>query len=120
MTLRPDLAIIAAHVARGGRVLDVGCGDGALMAALRDERGVDARGLEIGETLGGATVAQVVESMHPEWNPGDWVLAYGGWQDYAVADELLDDHEALRRLLQTTADGLPLTKGVAKRAPGAS
>ena len=47
MTLRPDLAIIADHVARGARVLDIGCGDGALMAALRDARGVDARGLEI-------------------------------------------------------------------------
>ncbi|KQM96953.1 methionine biosynthesis protein MetW, partial [Sphingomonas sp. Leaf25] len=47
MTLRPDLAIIAAHVAPGSRVLDVGCGDGQLMAALRDTRGVDARGLEI-------------------------------------------------------------------------
>ncbi len=46
-TLRADLGIIAHHVARGSRVLDVGCGDGALMAALRDERGVDARGLEI-------------------------------------------------------------------------
>ncbi|UIJ45476.1 methionine biosynthesis protein MetW [Sphingomonas cannabina] len=46
-SLRPDLAIIAANVAPGSRVLDVGCGDGALMAALRDERGVDARGLEL-------------------------------------------------------------------------
>ena len=47
MTLRPDLAIIADTVAAGSRVLDVGCGDGALMAALRDTKGVDARGLEI-------------------------------------------------------------------------
>jgi methionine biosynthesis protein MetW len=47
MSLRADLAIIANHVAPGTRVLDVGCGDGALMAALRDTRGVDARGLEI-------------------------------------------------------------------------
>ncbi|KQN22615.1 methionine biosynthesis protein MetW [Sphingomonas sp. Leaf30] len=45
--MRADLGIIAHHVARGSRVLDVGCGDGALMAALRDERAVDARGLEI-------------------------------------------------------------------------
>lgn len=28
-------------------MLDVGCGDGALMAALRDQRQVDARGIEI-------------------------------------------------------------------------
>lgn len=45
--LRPDLAIIAANVAPGSRVLDVGCGDGALMAALRDQRDCDARGLEL-------------------------------------------------------------------------
>jgi methionine biosynthesis protein MetW len=47
VSLRPDLAIIAEHVTVGSRVLDVGCGDGALMAALRDSRGCDARGLEI-------------------------------------------------------------------------
>lgn len=47
MSLRPDLAIIAEHVAPGSRILDVGCGDGALMAALRDAKGVDARGLEL-------------------------------------------------------------------------
>lgn len=46
-TLRPDLAVIAANIAPGSRVLDVGCGDGALMAALRDERQVDARGMEL-------------------------------------------------------------------------
>ncbi len=44
--LRPDLAVIAANVAAGSRVLDVGCGDGALMAALRDDSRADARGME--------------------------------------------------------------------------
>ena len=46
MALRPDLAIIADAVPSLARVLDVGCGDGELMAALR-AKGVDARGLEI-------------------------------------------------------------------------
>lgn len=46
MKLRPDLAIIAANVPAGARVLDVGCGNGELMIALRS-RGCDARGLEI-------------------------------------------------------------------------
>ncbi|KRA80623.1 methionine biosynthesis protein MetW [Altererythrobacter sp. Root672] len=45
--LRPDLAVIANHVAPGSRALDVGCGDGELMAVLRDKQGVDARGMEI-------------------------------------------------------------------------
>ena len=58
MTLRPDLAVIAEHVAPGARVLDVGCGDGALMAALRDTRGVDARGLELSPDNVAAAVAR--------------------------------------------------------------
>jgi methionine biosynthesis protein MetW len=45
--LRPDLAVIAANVATGSRVLDVGCGDGELLAALRRDKHADARGLEI-------------------------------------------------------------------------
>ena len=47
MTLRPDLAAIAAHVEPGSRVLDIGCGDGGLMAAIEAEKGCDARGLEL-------------------------------------------------------------------------
>ena len=31
----------------GSRVLDVGCGDGSLLALLRERRGVDGRGIEI-------------------------------------------------------------------------
>ena len=38
MTLRPDLASSPPMSRPGARVLDVGCGDGALMAALRDEQ----------------------------------------------------------------------------------
>lgn len=45
--LRPDLAIIANHINAGAKVLDIGCGDGQLMAALRDNKRADARGLEI-------------------------------------------------------------------------
>jgi methionine biosynthesis protein MetW len=47
MTLRPDLAAIADAVPAGARVLDIGCGDGALLAYLRDSKGVDARGIDV-------------------------------------------------------------------------
>jgi methionine biosynthesis protein MetW len=56
--LRSDLAIIADNVRTGTRILDVGCGDGALMAALRDQKGVDARGLEIESANVAAAVAR--------------------------------------------------------------
>ena len=47
IALRPDLEVIAANVTPGTRVLDVGCGDGALMAALRENKQADARGMEL-------------------------------------------------------------------------
>ena len=46
MSIRPDLAVIAGRVSPGSRVLDIGCGDGALMMALR-EKDCDVRGIEI-------------------------------------------------------------------------
>jgi methionine biosynthesis protein MetW len=45
--LRPDLAIIAREVSANARILDVGCGDGLLLAALRDTKDADARGMEL-------------------------------------------------------------------------
>ena len=47
--VRVDHLLIAGMVERGSRVLDVGCGDGALLRLLADQRGVDARGVEISQ-----------------------------------------------------------------------
>jgi len=40
----------------------------------------------LNELMLGATVCQVEESRHPDYQEGEWVLAYSGWQDYAVSD----------------------------------
>jgi len=42
--------------------------------------------VEIGAVMVGGTVAQVVRSDLDGFAEGDWVVAFGGWQDYAVSD----------------------------------
>jgi len=91
VSLRPDLAIIAANVAPGSRVLDVGCGDGALMAALRDERGCDARGLELDA---GDVASAVAKGLSVIQGDADTDLA-----DYP---ENSFDYAILSQTLQTT------------------
>jgi hypothetical protein len=41
--------------------------------------------VEIGQVMEGATVSAVVESRSPQFAPGDLVLGYTGWQEYAAA-----------------------------------
>jgi len=45
--LRDDLRLIAGWIAGGARVLDLGCGDGVLMACLRESRSARVYGVEI-------------------------------------------------------------------------
>lgn len=88
LSLRPDLAVIAQHVAPDSKVLDVGCGDGALMLALRDERGCDARGLEIDPANVAACVAAGLSVIQGD---ADTDLAFypDGAVDYAILSQTL-------------------------------
>lgn len=47
MSERRDLELIAELVPTGSRVLDLGCGNGALLALLRDTRGCSGYGIEL-------------------------------------------------------------------------
>ncbi|QDE32326.1 NADP-dependent oxidoreductase [Shewanella polaris] len=40
----------------------------------------------IDDVMVGATVSQVEASNHPDYKVGEWVLAFGGWQDYLVSN----------------------------------
>ncbi|ARB45353.1 NADP-dependent oxidoreductase [Alloalcanivorax xenomutans] len=52
-----------------------------------------AASVEEGAVMEGGTVGQVVESRHPDFNQGDYVLGRGGWQEYSV-----EQGKALRKL----------------------
>lgn len=92
MTLRPDLAVIVRHVAQGSRVLDVGCGDGALMAELRETRDADARGIEIDPEEVEKAVARGLSVVQGDANR---VLADypDGAFDYAILSQTLQTAE---------------------------
>ena len=90
MKLRPDLAIIADAVPATARVLDVGCGDGELMAALR-AKGVDARGLEIDPANVTAAIAR-----------GQSVVQGDANRDLAEYPDDAFDYAILSQTLQTT------------------
>jgi NADPH-dependent curcumin reductase CurA len=40
----------------------------------------------LGDVMEGGTVAQIVDSRHPDFTKGDIVLSHSGWQSYALAD----------------------------------
>jgi methionine biosynthesis protein MetW len=61
--LRPDLAAIAAMIRPGTRVLDVGCGDGALLEHLVRTKGVDGRGIELSQQNVNACVTRGLSVM---------------------------------------------------------
>src|SRR5271169_3646592 len=42
--------------------------------------------LAVGEVIAGRTVSRVEASRHPDYRPGDLVLGYNGWQQYALSD----------------------------------
>lgn len=42
--------------------------------------------INIGDPMGGPTVAMVEESRNPDFAAGDHVQTWSGWQDYAVSD----------------------------------
>ncbi len=57
-TIRVDLLVIADLIESGARVLDIGCGDGALLHYLANNKDVDGRGIEISQAGVNACVRQ--------------------------------------------------------------
>jgi methionine biosynthesis protein MetW len=57
---RTDYALIGEMIPDGARVLDLGCGDGALLEWLKEQKGVLARGVELNRELVQKAIARGV------------------------------------------------------------
>ena len=99
MILRPDLQIIADRVAPATRVLDVGCGDGALMAALRDDKQVDARGMELDRANVAECVARGLSVIQGDANT-DLADYPDAAFDYAILSQTLQATREPRTVLE--------------------
>lgn len=86
--LRADLRLITEMVPEGSRVLDLGCGDGSLMAHLRDEKGCTVRGVDLSPGDIASALARGLSVVQTDLDEGLSGYADGSF-DYVVLSQTL-------------------------------
>ncbi len=108
-TVRPDLIRIASWVAPGSRVLDLGCGDGALLAHLADTRNVSGVGVEIDDTRVIACVQKGVEVIQQDLEGGLAMFEDQAFDTVVLSQTLQSMHHTehiLREMARVAREGI--------------
>ena len=109
MTLREEQVAIAPWIRDGSRVLDLGCGDGALLSHLARTRGVSGYGIEIDETKILSCLAAGVNVIQSDLNRGLADFDDNSF-DYVVMTQTLQamrfPHLLLREMLRVGREAI--------------
>jgi methionine biosynthesis protein MetW len=88
--IRIDHRIICDIVEEGSCVLDMGCGNGELLALLRDEKGVKGQGIEVDETSIFRCVEKELSVFHMDFDSG--LSSYPAQSfDYVILNQSLQE-----------------------------
>lgn len=97
--IRGDLRLIAEMVPASARVLDIGCGDGALLAHLVREKAVDGRGMELSQSGVNACVSHGLPVIQGDADHDLDDYPSGGF-DYAILSQTLQATHNPRLVLE--------------------
>lgn len=99
---RPDFDVIASWIRPGEKVLDLGCGDGALLKHLVDARGVRGYGVEINPAKVLASIGNAINVIQSDLEAG-----LSGFRDQAFDHVILSlTLQAMHRTEQIVAEML--------------
>jgi methionine biosynthesis protein MetW len=97
--LRGDLRLVADMVEPGARVLDIGCGDGELLAFLAQRKGVDGRGMELSQSGVNACVRHGLSVIQGDADHDLADYPSDGF-DYVVLSQTLQATRQPRRIIE--------------------
>jgi methionine biosynthesis protein MetW len=107
--LRPDLATIADWIAPGAHVLDLGCGDGALLDHLLRAKGCTGYGVEIDDAQVLACARRGVDVIQQDIETGLDVFAASRFDVVVLSMAIQATHETervLREMSRLGAEGI--------------